>query len=341
VGRKRGLAVERLRIWRIGLLISLVTLFLAGCSGDPSLSVLDPKGSAGEIQLNLIYWSLILMTVVFVIVITIFVYVLVRYRKRKGKDIMPEQVHGSTKLEIIWTVIPIAALIALAIPTVQYTFDLAEAPPSEDTVIIDVTGHQYWWEFKYPQYGITTAQEAHIPVGKKVLFRIHGKDVLHSFWVPSLGGKMDVVPGRVNMMTLDAKQPGVYQGKCAELCGSGHALMDFKVFADKQADFDKWTAAMKQPVASVSATSSEANGEKIFKQNCIGCHAGVNQIKAPNLNKFATRSTIAGVLPHTEQNLKIWLKNPQEVKPGTLMPKIDYLNKDELNDLIKYLDSRK
>ncbi|MCH5586579.1 cytochrome c oxidase subunit II [Shimazuella sp. AN120528] len=334
--------MERLRVWRIGLLVSLVMLLLAGCSGDPSLSVLDPKGSAAKIQLNLIYWSLGLMTVVFVIVITIYVYVLVRYRKRKGQNRMPEQVHGSTKLEIIWTVIPIAALIALAIPTVQYTFDLAKEPPAKDTVIIDVTGHQYWWEFKYPQYGITTAQEVHIPVGKKILFRIHGKDVLHAFWIPSLGGKVDVVPGRVNTLTLDAQEAKVYQGKCAELCGAGHALMDFKVFAQKQADFDKWLAAMKQPVASVSASSSEANGEKIFKQNCMGCHAGINpNIQGPNLNKFATRSTIAGILPHNDENIKIWLKNPQAVKPGTLMPKIDYLNKDELNDLIKYLDSRK
>jgi cytochrome c oxidase subunit 2 len=317
-------------------------ILLAGCSGDPTLSVLDPKGSAAKIQLNLIYWSLGLMTVVFVIVITIFVYVLVRYRKRKGQDRMPEQVHGSTKLEIIWTVIPIAALIALAIPTVQYTFDLAEAPPAEETVIIDVTGYQFWWEFKYPQYGITTAQEVHIPVGKKILFRVHGKDVLHSFWVPSLGGKVDVVPGRVNNVILDAKVAGVYQGKCAELCGSGHALMDFKVFAKNQADFDKWKDQMKQPAPTVATTSSEANGEKIFQQNCMGCHAGVNpNIQGPNLNKFATRTTIAGVLPHNDENLKIWLRNPQSVKPGTLMPKIDYLNKDELNDLIKYLDSRK
>lgn len=334
--------MERLRIWRIGLLISLVTLLLAGCSGDPSLSALDPKGSAAKIQLNLIYWSLGLMTVVFVIVITIYVYVLIRYRKRRGQNRMPEQVHGSTKLEIIWTVIPIAALIALAIPTVQYTFDLAETPPEKDTVIIDVTGYQYWWEFKYPQYGITTAQEVHIPVGKKVLFRIHGKDVLHSFWIPSLGGKVDVVPGRVNTLTLDAQEPKVYQGKCAELCGSGHALMDFKVFAEKQGDFDKWVTGMKQPVASVSASTSEANGEKIFQQNCMGCHAGVNpNLQGPNLNKFATRSTIAGVLAHNEENLKAWLRNPEAVKPGTLMPKIDYLNKDELNDLIKYLESRK
>jgi cytochrome c oxidase subunit 2 len=219
---------------------------------------------------------------------------------------------------------------------------LAEAPPEKDTVIIDVTGYQFWWEFKYPQYGITTAQEVHIPVGKKVLFRIHGKDVLHAFWIPSLGGKVDVVPGRVNTLTLDAQEPKVYQGKCAELCGSGHALMDFKVFAEKQADFDKWVTGMKKPVASVSASSSEANGEKIFQQNCMGCHAGVNpNIQGPNLNKFATRSTIAGVLAHNEENLKIWLRNPQDVKPGTLMPKIDYLDKNELNDLIKYLETRK
>lgn len=332
-------ALKRFRIWRIGLLISLVMLMLTGCSGDPSLSVLNPQGTEGKMELNLIYWSLALMTVVFVIVMTIYIYVLIRYRKRRGQDRMPKQVHGNTKLEVIWTVIPIAALIALAIPTVRDTFDLSKIPSSKDTITIDVTGHQYWWEFHYPGYGFTTAEEAHIPVGKKILFRVHGKDVLHAFWVPALGGKVDVVPGRVNTLILDADEARVYQGKCAELCGASHALMDFKIVADKPADFNKWIAEMQKPDVT---TSSEQAGEQIFRQNCMGCHAGINpHIQGPNLNKFATRSMIAGVLPHNDQNIKIWLKNPDAVKPGTLMPKIDYLTKQDLNNLIKYLDSRK
>lgn len=277
---------------------------------------------------------------VFAVVITIYVYVLIRFRKRKGQDRMPEQTHGSTLLEIVWTVIPIVLLAVLAVPTVKYTFELADAKPDQDSIRVKVTGHQYWWEFEYPDLGIKTAQELHIPVGKKVHLEIHGRDVLHSFWVPALGGKTDVIPGRVNTMWLDAKKPGVYQGKCAELCGAGHALMDFKVIADTQTDFNKWVAQMKQPAK--VATAAQKEGEKLFLQNCMGCHAGVNpRIHGPDLSKFGTRTTIAGIMPHNEENLKKWLKNPEAVKPGSKMPKIDYLTPEEMDALTEYLMSRK
>lgn len=331
--------VSRQRMWRVLLVFALVALALSGCSGHESLNVLDPSGTAGEKQLNLIMWSFFLMLGVFAVVITIYVYVLIRFRKRKGQDRMPEQVHGNTKLEIVWTVIPIILLAVLAVPTVKYTFDLNEEPVGKDVLRVKVTGHQYWWEFEYPDLGIKTAQELHIPVGKKVFLEIEGRDVLHSFWVPALGGKMDVVPGRINTMLLDAKKPGVYQGKCAELCGAGHALMDFKVYADS--DFDSWVAQMQKGPAEV-ATASQKEGEKLFMQNCMGCHAGADPIfKGPDLSKFGTRDTIAGILDHNEENLRLWLKNPQEVKPGTNMPKIDYLDPKEMDALVEYLMNRK
>ncbi|SHF17872.1 cytochrome c oxidase subunit 2 [Seinonella peptonophila] len=328
------------RTWRLLFIFATVILALAGCSGDPRLNVLTPKGTAGEIQLDLIKWSLILMVVVFAIVLAIYVYVLIRFRKRKGIDRMPKQVHGSTFLEILWTVVPIICLVVLAFPTVRYTFDLADKPKG-DALEVKVTGYQYWWEFEYPQLGIKTAQELVIPTGRKVHFEIKGKDVLHSFWVPALGGKTDVVPGRVNYMWLDAKKPGLYQGKCAELCGAGHALMDFKVYAKNPSDFNQWVTAMKQP-ATKTVTKDLAEGEKLFRQNCMGCHAGVNpSIKGPELTHFGLRDTIAGTLPKNEANLKKWLKDPSAIKPGTKMPKIDYLNDQEMNALTQYLMTRK
>jgi cytochrome c oxidase subunit II len=309
-----------------------------GC-GDPKLNALRPSGSVGEKQLNLIMWSFYLMVGVFTVVMTIYIYVLIRFRKRKDTDGMPKQVHGNLFLELIWTVIPIVLLAVLAMPTVKYTFELAEPKQSDNAVFVRVTGHQYWWEFEYPHLGIKTAQELHIPIGQKVHLELHGKDVLHSFWVPALGGKTDVIPGRVNTMWLDAKKPGVYHGKCAELCGAGHALMDFKVYADK--DFSRWVSQMQHPSRKVS-TSSMKKGEWLFKQNCMGCHAGTSStIPGPDLNKFGTRKTIAGVLPSNEMNLKKWLKNPVVIKPGAKMPKIDYLNQDEMNSLIQYLMDRK
>lgn len=321
--------------------VLLLLLALTGCQVDSRLNALDPSGSVGEKQLDLINWSLMLMICVFAVVITIYIYVLIRFRKRKGVDRMPEQVHGNTKLEIIWTVIPILALIVLAFPTVKYTFDLDEKPKEDDVVNVKVIGYQYWWEFQYPDLGITTAQELVIPVGKKVYIELEGKDVLHSFWVPALGGKTDIIPGRVNHMWLDAKRPGVYQGKCAELCGPGHSLMDFKVYAKEQSDFDKWVAAMKQP-PKPAVSEIDKQGEALYKQNCMGCHAGATpQVPGPELNNFALRETVAGILPNTKENLKKWIKQTEDLKPGTRMPKINYLQEDELDALTHYLMNRK
>lgn len=332
--------MNRQQIRRILSSAFLPILLLAGCSGHPSLNALDPKGSAGEKQLNLINWSLLLMVAVFAIVITIYIYVLIRYRRRPGKERIPEQVHGNTKLEIIWTVIPIIALTAMAFPTVKYTFELAD-PPKGDIVKVKVVGYQYWWEFEYPELGIKTAQELVIPVNKKIHIEIEGRDVLHSFWVPALGGKTDVIPGRTNFMWLDAKEPGTYQGKCAELCGPGHALMDFKVYAKTDAEFDQWVKSMQQPTQK-AVSEIDKKGEQLFKQNCIGCHAGVNQKNpGPELNKFGLRNTIAGILPHNEKQLKYWLKNTDKIKPGSRMPRIDYLKDDELDALTHYLMNRK
>lgn len=333
--------MSRQGLWRVLAIFTLVSLVLTGCNPSKSLNALDPSGSAGEKSLNLIYLSIGIMLVVFVIVMSIFVFVLIKFRKRNGvtRDTSKYKDH-STVMEITWTLLPIAALVALAIPTVQYTFDLSEVPKNEKTVNIKVVGHQYWWEFEYKDYKFKTAQEIHIPTNTKVVFDIEGKDVLHSFWVPALGGKMDVIPNRTNRLVLDATKPGVYQGKCAELCGASHALMDFKVIADDQATFDAWVKQMTTPVT--VSSDVEKKGEALFRQNCMGCHAGVNpNVQGPDLSKFGGRSTIAGILNHDEKNLKAWLKDPNSFKPGTLMPKFDYLNDEEIDALSKYLMNRK
>lgn len=330
--------VSRLRVWQVLLVISLLALALSGC-GDPSLNALDPSGSAAEKQLDIIIWSFLVMLGVFIVVTTIYVYVLIRFRKRKGVERTPSKSEGSWKAEVTWTVIPIILLAILAVPTVTYTFDLADVPDKEEAVYIKVTGYQYWWEFEYPDLGIKTAQEMHIPVGKKVRLEIHGKDVIHSFWVPALGGKTDVIPGRQNDMWLEANKAGVFQGKCAELCGAGHALMDFKVYADEEQDFNKWVADMQKAPVTADA---DKKGEEVFKQNCLTCHAGVDpKIKGPDLSKFGTRDTIAGFLPNDKENLDAWLKDSESLKPGSNMPKIDYLSDEEFDALTQYLLNRK
>jgi cytochrome c oxidase subunit II len=326
---------------RLASLTGLMALLLAGC-GNPTISALDPKGPRAEDQLNVIMISLGVMILVIAVVLAIYVYVLIRYRKREGDNSIPKQVEGSHVLEVIWTAIPILLLVVIAVPTVYYTFKHSKDYSNDpDAIVVEVTGHQFWWEFNYPKLGIKTSQDLVIPVGKKIAFKLTSADVNHAFWVPSLGGKIDTNPGMTNIWSLEASEPGVYQGKCAELCGASHALMDFKVVAVSDAEFAQWTTKM---TGATQVSANAAKGQQIFKDNCLACHAvspdggGLG----PNLNGLASKERIAGVLEHTDANLKKWITEGQYVKPGNKMPQFgDKLNDEQLNDLVQYLDSLK
>ncbi|WP_213585534.1 cytochrome c oxidase subunit II [Paenibacillus sp. J2TS4] len=324
-------------VWRLMPLLAVLAFLLTGC-GEPNLSALDPKGPVAREQLFMIKLSIGIMIFVFVVVISIYTYVLLRFSKRKGdKDIIPKQVEGSHLLEVIWTVIPIILLIILAVPTVTYTFKHSEDYTQNDDVLqVKVTAHQFWWQFEYPQHGIVTAQDLVIPAGQKVSFQVTASDVNHSFWVPALGGKIDTNPGMMNVSHLEADEPGIYRGKCAELCGASHALMDFKVVAKTEADFLDWIEAMKKPA---TITADAAQGEQIFKDNCLACHAvGADGLSmGPNLTGFADRELITGILEHNDENLKAWIRDPQAVKPGNKMPKVN-LTEEQLDQLVKYLN---
>lgn len=322
-------------------LFAVLALLLTGC-GDPTLSALDPKGPVANEQRNMMILSFGIMLVVLAAVFLIYIYVIIRFRQRKGQTGIPKQVEGSHVLEIIWTVVPIILLVILAVPTVYYTFKHSQDyTQDKDSLHVKVTGHQFWWQFEYPDQGINTAQDLYIPVGKRVAFELTTADVNHSFWVPSLGGKIDTNPGEknVNVLYLQADEPGEYKGKCAELCGASHALMDFKVVAVSEAEFNQWVSKMTAP-KTVSADA--AKGEQVFKDNCLSCHA-VNAAGAglgPNLNGFANRTRIAGFLAHDDQKLKEWIHDPQGVKPGSKMPAVG-LDETQLNDVVKYLNSLK
>jgi cytochrome c oxidase subunit 2 len=230
-------------------------------------------------------------------------------------------------------------LLILAIPTVQKTFEFArdynELSGAEKIV---VTGKQFWWQFEYPDYGIVTAQDLYIPVGKKIFVELEAADVAHSFWVPALAGKTDTLPGLTNHMYFDAKEPGVYKGKCAELCGASHALMDFKVIAVPQEEYDAWIAEMSTPK---TVSEGVAAGEELFKANCMQCHAINTDGKSlgPNLNNFAERITVGGYKENTAEWIYKWIQNPQEIKPGSTMPAFDHLGDADLKALTQYLQS--
>ncbi|MBP1932632.1 cytochrome c oxidase subunit II [Ammoniphilus resinae] len=324
-------------------IVALAMFVLTGC-GDPYLSALDPKGPVAESQLSLIKLSFYIMLGVFIVVMVIFTYVLVKFRKRPGQTGIPKQVEGNHKLEIIWTTIPIILLLVLAIPTVITTFDLAEKFPSEDVVNVKVTAHQFWWEFDYPDLEVSTGQDLYIPTGKKVQFQLTSADVIHSFWVPALAGKTDTNPGMVNHMWFQADQPGVYQGKCAELCGPSHALMDFKVVAVSPEEFDTWVGKMKAAAERTPATATAQQGQEIFNKSCLGCHAvgGQGGKMGPNLTAFGDRDKVAGILEYNKENIAAWIHDPQSKKPGNLMPAFgDKLSDQEIDSLVEYLDGLK
>jgi cytochrome c oxidase subunit 2 len=341
-------------LWRYIPLFGLM-LLLSGCGSD-TISALRPRGPVARDQLFLMELSLGIMVLVTLVVFVIYVYVLVRFRKKKGdKNIIPKQVEGSHVLEIIWTVVPIVLLLILAVPTVSYTVKLAENHVgNKDAVHVKVTAHQFWWQFEYPELGIATAQDLVIPKGKKIAFEITSADVLHSFWVPSLAGKQDTNPGMTNIMYFEADDAAVFMGKCAELCGASHALMDFKVVSKTEADFAKWVDKMKAPAVITAADAK--NGEQIFKDNCLACHAVSPEGLGfgPNLNGFASREMIAGVLARkdkdgnniTDANLHTWISDPQSVKPGNKMPAFGPtgpkpLQDQQIKDVIQYLNALK
>ncbi|WP_028544731.1 cytochrome c oxidase subunit II [Paenibacillus taiwanensis] len=343
---KRWHAVKRL----LPLFAGLV-LLLSAC-GRADLSALNPQGPVAEKQFGLMQLSIIIMTLVVIVVFAICFYVVVRYRRKPGQNDIPKQVEGSHKLEIIWTVIPIILLIILAVPTLKYVFAFAEDySKDKEAVKVNVTSHQYWWEFEYPELGVRTAQDLVIPVGKKIAINLKTQDVLHSFWVPALAGKMDTNPeGNKNKMFFETAKENVYRGKCAELCGPSHAFMDFKVKAVSEATFTAWVSEMKaEPKPFVG---DAAVGEK-FKTSCLSCHAVENAGSlGPNLKGIGARESVGGILLNRdnadeaidqgklEKNLHDWIADPDKLKPGNKMHKIP-LTDTELDQIVDYLANYK
>jgi cytochrome c oxidase subunit II len=352
--------MKRLTKWRLFSLFTMMTLILAGC-GEPFLSTLTPAGEVAQIQYDLMLLSTAIMVGVIAVVTIIFIIVVTKFRRKD--DRIPKQVEGSHTLEIIWTTIPILLLLILAIPTVAATFKLADVTEMDqkneegkrDALVVNVRANVYWWEFEYPDLGIITGQELVVPTDQKVYFNLKASDVKHSFWIPAVGGKMDTNTDVVNKFWLEfdskkANEAGnLFYGKCAELCGPSHALMDFKVKTLSKDEFKQWTTAM-QNAEEVQPTSDLAqDGQEIFNKSCIGCHA-VTPIDgrpeaartAPNLATFGERSRIAGILDHNPDELKNWLANPETYKPGNKMTNTyNALSPEQLDALTEYLMSLK
>lgn len=335
--------------WRAGLVL-IAPLLIGACSGDPyPQSTLHPVADAGSaidaLYRQIFWWAV----VVFVVVQTALLVTIIRFRKRPGAG-EPRQIHGNTLVEIAWTLAPAAIIVAIAVPTIKTIFAVkGDAPP--DALQIEVVGHQWWWEFRYPALGIVTANELHLPQGRAVALAITSADVIHSFWAPKLHGKRDAMPGRVTRLAFTADAPGTYLGQCAEFCGESHANMRLRVTVQTPDEFGAWVAAQTAlPVPPDSADALLLAGEAAYRRirepgnhSCIACHtlAGVSGgVLGPNLSHVGSRATIAsGILPNDSAGLARWLRNPLAEKPGSLMPTIA-LTDDEIAALVAYLRSR-
>lgn len=336
-----------------GVVLALgLPLLLGGCASFESpQSALAPAGPVAQEQLRLMILSVVVMTIVFVVVMGMLTWVLVRYRRRRDDREDPEQVHGNTWIELTWTAIPIVILIFLAVPSVRATWQLA-APPSEPSekaaVRVTVVGHQFWWEFRYDDLGVVTANELHVPTGVPVEMTVTSQDVVHSFWIPRLAGKIDAIPGRQNAFWLEADEPGYYPGQCSQLCGPSHALMGMAVVAQSPSDFQAWVAHMKEPFTP-PADPAAARGMAVFAKSCAQCHAiagtDFQGIIGPNLTKLGERRYIAAeTLPNDRADLIQWVSDAPSVKPGVLMPSGTRdlkLGPDEIEAVVAFLESQK
>jgi cytochrome c oxidase subunit II len=327
------------------VLVTLVVgvgLLTAACAQHAPQDTLKPDGPAARKIDHLFTFTFWIATAFFVLVEFGVVYLVWRYRHRDDRP-EPVQVHGNTRLELTWTLLPALILMAVAIPTFKTIFDLARKP--KDPIRVTVIGHQFWWEYRYTDLGVVAANELHMPTGRPVYLTLQSADVIHSFWIPKLGGKHDVEPGRTSRITLQADKAGTYLGQCAEFCGLSHANMRLRGVAQAPGDFDAWVAAQHTAAAAAPAGTPAADGFTLFTvKGCSGCHTveGVSTGQVgPNLTHVYSRQAFAGdTFDMTPDNLRMWLRDPPGVKPGSKMPNLG-LSGTEITNLVAYLQTLK
>ena len=325
----------------IGLLLALA---LAACSND-SPSALDGKGPEARRIAGVSWLMFGLAAVVYVVVAGFIVMAIVRGRRRRDDSSKPER-EPKDDTFIWWggIIAPVVILAVLAVVTIQTTQDLRAVEEGE--LRIQVTAKRWWWDVRYPDAGVATASEIHIPVGRPINIELTSDNVIHSFWVPQLAGKVDTIPGQVNHLRLKATEPGTYRGACAEYCGIQHANMSYLVIADEPAEFDRWLTRRTSGAGLAPGSEQAARGQVVFnREACAGCHA-VRGTQAtatigPDLSNFGERQSIGSLAaPNTPENLSRWITEPEKVKPGNLMPPTA-LSPDDLAAVVAYLEGLK
>lgn len=278
--------------------------------------------------------------VIFIAMSCLLVYALVRFRSQPPDTTEPPQVFGSVQIELAWTIIPILIIVVLFLGTARVLFSIQDARKPEAALDVTVVGHQFWWEFHYPKYNVVTANELHVPVSsasepRPTFMKLTSADVIHSFWVPQLAGKTDLLPNRVNEMWIDPQRPGLYVGQCAQFCGAQHAKMLLRVYVDPPEQFQRWIAEQQRvqsEIAGVASVSDDPEkidshgGQIVFeRQACINCHTVAGTVASgrfgPDLTHLMSRETLAaGAILNSPENLAAWITDPSQFKPGSLMP---------------------
>lgn len=308
-------------------------------------NIFEPTSTPAEGILEIAWVVMAICAAIFVVVAGLMVYAIIRFRAKKDDDgSEPAQVYGSNQIELAWTVIPLLIVLVLVFVTARKTITIQNMPFPEGTLEVNIIGHQWWWEVEYPQYGFITANEIHIPVSegdikRPTIINLESADVIHSFWVPKLGGKRDVVPNYPNQIWYEPDETGIYLGNCAEFCGTQHANMQIRVVVQTPEDFEAW---LKNQQTAPREDASVATGRRMFESlACISCHAvgekGANNGFGPDLTHLMSRQTIgAGVADTNYDDIHQWLKDPDSLKPGCYMPDMK-LTDDQLKHLTEYL----
>ena len=308
-------------------------------------NIFAPASTPADTIFGLSIFVLAVTATIFVVVFSLLLYAVVRFRKRADDDGRePPQVYGSNQVELAWTVIPILIVVALFMATARVIASVQKAAQPPNAIEVIAIGHQFWWEYRYPALQVVTANELHVPVSDPAhptptFIKLLSADTDHSFWIPRLAGKTDLIPNRINHTWIDPHETGLYLGQCAQYCGTQHAKMLLRVYVQSREEFDRWIQEQSQ-VAHGSDTASE--GQHIFETTaCINCHAIGGTVAdgrfGPDLSHLMSRDTIAaGAAPNTPENLRRWIRNPDDIKPGSRMPAME-LSDRELDAVTAYL----
>jgi len=342
---RRSLEFVR-RICILSVCAAMPVLAQARVDSRLPTNIFAPASTPAEAIFGLSIFVLLTVAGIFIVVFALLAYAVVRFRSRPGDDHSePAQIYGSDRVELSWTVIPVLIVITLFLASARVIASVQGAVPPPGALEVTVIGHQYWWEYRYPELHIVTANELHVPVSDRAhptptFLTLLSADTDHSFWVPRLAGKTDLIPNHPNHTWIDPYEPGVFLGQCAQYCGTQHAKMLLRVYVQPPAEFERWVHEQEQPAQSAAPST----GQRVFESTaCVNCHT-VSGTPAkgrfgPDLTHLMSRDTIAaGAAPNTPSMLRLWIRNPDAIKPGSKMPAMG-LSDQDVEAVASYLET--